>query len=90
MNMLFEKKFFLIFFLINKICLFQVVETQKKQCELWGDLILAYCQANKIYDVQVSEAVTKLPIFHNKTINRKLDASQLTVFLDYLAEKGNI
>ena len=47
-----------------------VLETQRKQMDMWIDLILSYTQHIKTYQIDATEA-TKMPLFNNTKINRK-------------------
>eukprot|EP00053_Salpingoeca_punica_P019669 m.200712 g.200712 ORF g.200712 m.200712 type:complete len:680 (+) comp17697_c0_seq3:6461-8500(+) len=64
-------------------------DTQRKQLEAWADLVLAYSRHHQLHTLDTQEALT-LPLFMNKTINRKVSSEMLTVVLDFLASKGNL
>lgn len=63
-------------------------ETRSKQVAAWKSLILEYCQKNKIYIIDVRES-SQLPLFHNSTINRKLESPVITSILSELSKTGN-
>ncbi|KAH3760784.1 vacuolar protein sorting 25 [Pelomyxa schiedti] len=65
-----------------------VLNTRKKQSQLWGDLIVSYCRHNKIYELNLTEAATS-PLFCNTTINRKLSMDGIVTFIDDLVQQGN-
>lgn len=65
-----------------------VLETRQKQSQLWGDLILKYCQFHNIYELNVQDALNT-PLFYNEAINRRLSAAGATQFIDDLAKRGN-
>jgi ESCRT-II complex subunit VPS25 len=46
-----------------------VLNTKKKQMQLWIDLILDYSKATKVYEYDITEA-SKSPLFNNTKINR--------------------
>ena len=59
-----------------------VADTRAKQLSLWGDLILSYCRAHKIFELDVAEAASNkrspaYALFHNDAIDRSLDAERL-------------
>lgn len=65
-----------------------VLDTRQKQSQLWGDLILKYCQFHKIYELNIQDALNT-PLFYNEAINRRLTAAGATQFIDDLAKNGN-
>lgn len=63
-------------------------ETRAKQVSAWKNLILEYCQKNKIYIIDVREA-NQMALFNNSAINRKLEASVVSSILSELAKSDN-
>ncbi|RZC39231.1 ESCRT-II domain containing protein [Asbolus verrucosus] len=63
-------------------------ETRSKQVSAWKSLILEYCQKNRLFIIDVREA-HQLPLFHNSSINRKLDPSVIISILSELSKTGN-
>lgn len=64
-------------------------ETRAKQVTAWKHLIITYCQQKKIYRLDVREA-SKVPLFHNVSINRKLDENVIVSILSELQKSGNV
>ncbi|KAJ3445963.1 vacuolar protein-sorting-associated protein [Anaeramoeba flamelloides] len=65
-----------------------VLQTQKKQLQLWCDLILAYTRSKNIHMIDLTEAEDS-ELFNNKKIERKLTRQSITVVLGYLIDRGN-
>eukprot|EP01112_Ceratiomyxa_fruticulosa_P019921 TRINITY_DN6643_c0_g1_i1.p1 TRINITY_DN6643_c0_g1~~TRINITY_DN6643_c0_g1_i1.p1 ORF type:complete len:185 (-),score=34.95 TRINITY_DN6643_c0_g1_i1:78-632(-) len=64
-----------------------ILNTKKKQTQLWGDLILSYARYNKIYEMNLIES-SKSPLFCNEKINRKLSLEAIQTFVDALVQQG--
>lgn len=64
-----------------------VQETRDKQSSLWQALILQYCRTCKVYIVSMA-AEDELPLFVNRSIDRRLDKEARTYFLDALVSQG--
>jgi len=65
-----------------------VLDTRKKQIELWCDLILDYVRHNKIYSWDINEAMSS-PLFYNSRINRRLSKENILIMLDQIISRGN-
>eukprot|EP00798_Chlamydomonas_sp_ICE-L_P009810 gene9810-7698_t len=63
-----------------------VKDTRDKQSGSWGQLVLSWCRAKKVYIICVDE---ETPIFHNPSINRKLTPDARFAFLDDLVSIGS-
>uniref|UniRef100_V5HPT3 Vacuolar protein-sorting-associated protein 25 n=1 Tax=Ixodes ricinus TaxID=34613 RepID=V5HPT3_IXORI len=63
--------------------------TKEKQLEAWSSLILNYHRAHRTYVLDVTEALSS-PLFHNKTISRKLSAEALRDILNAMSERGTV
>lgn len=53
--------------------------TWLKQCEQWTNLILSYCSARRIFEVELSKETLDFPLFANKTLDSTRDAPRPTV-----------
>jgi len=65
-----------------------VVNTRKKQLELWGELILDYSKHHKKYEFDLTE-VAKTPLFNNTKINRKISGEGIKLIFEELVSQGN-
>jgi len=65
-----------------------VLDTRKKQSQLWGDLILAYCKHHKLYELNLAEA-QGTPLFTNAALKRKLPYEGIVTFVEDLVASGN-
>jgi ESCRT-II complex subunit VPS25 len=65
-----------------------VLNTRRKQSQLWGDLILAWCRAHKLYELNLADAQTS-PLFHNATLNRRLPYAGIVAFVEDLVAAGS-
>ncbi|CAG0893170.1 unnamed protein product [Darwinula stevensoni] len=63
--------------------------TREKQLDAWRHLVLDYCRHQKIYLLDVNEALSS-PLFQNRELNRKLGFEGVSVVLDGLQKTGNI
>lgn len=63
--------------------------TRQKQIETWASLVLAYCQHNKVFTLDLVEA-QQSPLFNNSKINRKLSSEGVGAVLDHLDKHGHI
>lgn len=59
-----------------------VLDTRRKQSQLWGDLILNWCRHNKIYELNVTEAANSA-LFCNQAINSVFLFHLFTLLLSY-------
>ena len=66
----------------------EVMETKRRQCEMWGDLILKYMKAKKQTELDVDKALST-ELFSNPSINRKLTKETAIFFLDRLVCQQN-
>lgn len=65
-------------------------DTQAKQRHLWKDLILRYCQHHRLFILTTNQQNPETqPLFHNISINRKLDDHAIQLFLDDLVKQGH-
>lgn len=65
-----------------------ILNTRKKQSQLWGDLILSWCRHHKIFELNVADA-SATPLFHNASINRRLPPEGIVTFIDDLVAAGS-
>ncbi|KAL6072153.1 Vacuolar protein-sorting-associated protein 25 [Balamuthia mandrillaris] len=65
-----------------------VLNTRKKQLELWANLVLDYCQHFRIYELGVADAAQH-PLFCNTRINRRLNGEALVHVFEHLVQLGN-
>ncbi|XP_041374634.1 vacuolar protein-sorting-associated protein 25-like [Gigantopelta aegis] len=65
------------------------LETRKKQLEAWCSLIIDYQKHARSYRLDVTEAHNS-PLFHNKSINRKLSQDEVYIILEELRKRGHI
>jgi len=62
-----------------------VLNTKKKQFEMWRDLILQYFRVKKLYELDINEPCD---IFTNEKINRKLSVDGIREIVQYLIDEG--
>lgn len=65
-----------------------VMETKRRQCDMWGDLILSYMKSHNQNELDVSKALNT-ELFSNKSIDRRLDRATAVFFLNQLVERQN-
>lgn len=65
------------------------LETRKVQLDAWSSLIVAYCKTNKVYRIDLKQALQQVP-FQNATISRGLTMDGLITVLDDMKEKGQV
>jgi len=65
-----------------------IQETADKQAGLWRQLILQYCEHQKVYILSTA-ANDEQPLFVNKAIERRLDRHARTLYLDGLVSRGH-
>lgn len=65
-----------------------VMETKRRQCDMWCDLILTYMKFNNQSELDVSKALTS-DLFCNKSIDRRLDEVTAVFFLNQLVDRKN-
>jgi ESCRT-II complex subunit VPS25 len=65
-----------------------VMETRRRQCDLWGDLIMKYMAQTNQSEIVLDTALG-WPLFNNTTINRRLDRPTCLVFLNQLVSRKN-
>jgi hypothetical protein len=61
-------------------------QTRRKQQELWSDIVMAFCEAQK----QPMLDVASCPLFRNERIRRALSAEDAAVILDYLVASKRV
>eukprot|EP00697_Spironema_sp_BW2_P006568 gnl/Spiro4/2016_TR969_c0_g1_i1.p1 gnl/Spiro4/2016_TR969_c0_g1~~gnl/Spiro4/2016_TR969_c0_g1_i1.p1 ORF type:complete len:183 (+),score=44.10 gnl/Spiro4/2016_TR969_c0_g1_i1:66-614(+) len=66
-----------------------VLATRKKQLELWGELVLRFCEHHNIHRI-VSDQIAQMPLFNNLTINRSLSSAALAAVFQDLESKGRL
>lgn len=64
-------------------------QTRTKQLEAWRSMILDYCQSHQITQFDVQE-IAQSPLFHNKTIQRRLSQEDLLLVLEDLRSHGHL
>lgn len=64
-----------------------VLDTRNKQLSLWRDLILSYCEHNRIYTFALEET-PNCPLFHNDSINRSLKTDETRQVFEFLCSEG--
>jgi len=65
-----------------------IVDTKKKQIELWCNLVLDYIRHYKLSELFIQESQLS-PLFYNKEKNRRLDMETIKIIFDALVTKGN-
>eukprot|EP01126_Amoeba_proteus_P064885 TRINITY_DN9134_c0_g2_i2.p1 TRINITY_DN9134_c0_g2~~TRINITY_DN9134_c0_g2_i2.p1 ORF type:complete len:239 (-),score=42.32 TRINITY_DN9134_c0_g2_i2:110-724(-) len=65
-----------------------VLNTRKKQLQLWCELVLEYVRFHKLFELEINEAAN-LPLFHNKHINRRFSPDGILSVLEELMLRGN-
>lgn len=63
-------------------------ETNAARTQMWKDLILSYCKHNRIFTLNVREAVASSPLFGNEAISRRLQPSDANEILHLMASAG--
>ncbi|EGG17860.1 vacuolar protein sorting 25 [Cavenderia fasciculata] len=67
-----------------------VLNTRKKQLEMWIDLVLSYCRYNKVYEIDINEYIKKdHKLFYNEKINRRLSNESTKIIFEEMIEIGN-
>ncbi|CAD5206787.1 unnamed protein product [Bursaphelenchus okinawaensis] len=65
------------------------LETRERQLQAWGQLVIDYCQYNKIFIVDIVE-YRKSELFCNFKINRNLDEDGIQAVFDYLEKQKHV
>ncbi|KAN0034880.1 hypothetical protein ACTFIV_001416 [Dictyostelium citrinum] len=66
-----------------------ILNTRKKQFQMWQDLILQYCRHYKIYELDINESIkSNSVLFNNEKINRKLSREALKSIIDDIIDNG--
>ncbi|KAI8807974.1 ESCRT-II complex subunit-domain-containing protein [Cladochytrium replicatum] len=66
------------------------LETWARQRQLWSDLILEYHAHNRLYLLDINEAISKkLTLVSNQKIGRSLRRETLQAIVEELVKKGN-
>lgn len=65
-----------------------VMETKRRQCDMWCDLILRYMKEKNQSELDLGKALTT-ELFRNDRIKRGLDKPTAVFFLNQLVERGN-
>ncbi|XP_064480399.1 vacuolar protein-sorting-associated protein 25-like [Ornithodoros turicata] len=63
--------------------------TKQKQLEAWSNLILNYHRSQRLFVLDVTEALSS-PLFFNRTISRKLSADGLREILNFMSKNGTV
>mmetsp|Transcript_10902 Transcript_10902/g.40018 ORF Transcript_10902/g.40018 Transcript_10902/m.40018 type:complete len:179 (-) Transcript_10902:168-704(-) len=61
-------------------------ETQQRQLELWRELILRYCQSNRIFAIDIQG--DSFPLFSNESIQRTLNLNFKTTLFERMTSQG--
>lgn len=64
-------------------------DTRNAQLQAWRSFVLAYCTSQKIYSMQVADALTH-PLFQNKQLGRGLTDEGLNTVLADLQKHGHL
>jgi ESCRT-II complex subunit VPS25 len=60
-------------------------ETRERQLKAWKELILNYCNNNRVYTIDPMV----FPYFKNDDIERQLSSDAIHIVIQYLIEQGN-
>jgi ESCRT-II complex subunit VPS25 len=63
-------------------------ETNSMRVQMWKELILDYCRHNRIFILNVREAVASSSLFGNEAISRRLQPSDANEILHLMATAG--
>lgn len=67
-----------------------VMDTRRRQCGMWCELILNYCKAKKLTHLVVADELSKPGgLFKNESIERQLTTESAVFFLDQLVAVEN-
>ena len=64
------------------------MESRRRQCEIWCDIILQWTKANDLKQVVVAD-LQKTPLFKNQSIQRELNGQDAIFILDQLVQRQN-
>ena len=64
-----------------------VMETQRKQCDLWCELILGFMKHHKLTEIKLPDALNS-PLFYNKSINCRLPPDAVEKFLEKMVSSS--
>ena len=62
------------------------MESCRRQCEIWCDIITQWTKANNYKEFSIKDML-KTPLFQNKSINRSLNEETTRFFLDQLVQR---
>eukprot|EP01119_Soliformovum_irregulare_P018524 TRINITY_DN56_c0_g1_i1.p2 TRINITY_DN56_c0_g1~~TRINITY_DN56_c0_g1_i1.p2 ORF type:complete len:179 (+),score=31.46 TRINITY_DN56_c0_g1_i1:49-585(+) len=65
-----------------------VLNTRKKQLQIWVEMILGFSQANKKFEYDITES-SKSPLFCNAKINRKMSPEGIRMIFEEAVLLGN-
>eukprot|EP01132_Coremiostelium_polycephalum_P008493 gene8493-10438_t len=66
-----------------------VIDTRKKQCQMWQDLILQFCRHYKKYELDINELIkTNSILLYNEKINRRLSAESCKIIFEEIIDNG--
>eukprot|EP00667_Euglena_gracilis_P023503 EG_transcript_26577 len=60
-----------------------VLDTQQKQKQMWGDLVIAYCRHHRLFEIDAG-----CPLFCNKAIGRTLPTTAWGAVMQLLVDQG--
>jgi ESCRT-II complex subunit VPS25 len=60
--------------------------TLASQLTSWSSLLQAYCRHNRLFVLNLTDALES-PLFHNKSLRRRLSARDARKVIDYMASK---
>eukprot|EP00961_Rhodomonas_salina_P033094 445660-Rhodomonas_salina.1 len=63
-------------------------ETNTQRIQHWKNLILAFCQHNRIFVLNVREMMENSPLFFNESISRRLQLEDAVEILQYMSGAG--
>lgn len=63
--------------------------TRQKQLDAWCELVLAFHRHHNVHLLDLTEAAST-PLFHNKTLNRKLSLEFIQTVMEELKKKGSL
>mmetsp|Transcript_20186 Transcript_20186/g.31560 ORF Transcript_20186/g.31560 Transcript_20186/m.31560 type:complete len:184 (-) Transcript_20186:176-727(-) len=63
-------------------------ETNTKRVQMWKELIMAYCQSNRIFVINIRESLPTSPLFGNEKISRRLRQDDLHEIIQYMVAAG--
>ncbi|EFA78377.1 vacuolar protein sorting 25 [Heterostelium album PN500] len=66
-----------------------ILNTQKKQLQMWQELILSYTRYHKIYELDINEYIKRgSELFNNEKIKRKLSQETIVAIFNEIVDSG--